>query len=74
MSLECSNKNRLYKNSISSVPATELEELQREISEKESHINRLTVLVENSQEELKSIGDIMVRYYDVTGIMYSCVQ
>ena len=51
--------------SVSSVPVTELEELQREVSEKDSQISRLTVLVENSQEELKAIGDIMVRYCDV---------
>ena len=48
--------------SVLSVPATELEQLKSEIKEKETDIDRLTVLVENSQEELKSIGDIMVSF------------
>ena len=45
---------------LCSVPATDLNELQSEISEKENQIYRLTVLVENSQKEMDAIGDIMV--------------
>eukprot|EP00800_Vazella_pourtalesii_P020358 TRINITY_DN7168_c0_g1_i2.p2 TRINITY_DN7168_c0_g1~~TRINITY_DN7168_c0_g1_i2.p2 ORF type:complete len:499 (-),score=167.65 TRINITY_DN7168_c0_g1_i2:2117-3613(-) len=48
-----------------SVPATELVELQAEISEKENQIHRLTVLVENSQQEMDTIGDLMSEFQDL---------
>ncbi|KAI6647588.1 Serine/threonine-protein phosphatase 6 regulatory ankyrin repeat subunit B-like [Oopsacas minuta] len=57
--------SEMFKLRQESVPATEVEQLQSELSEKETQINRLTALVEKSQQKVNDIGDIMNEFQDL---------